>query len=154
MLFRPASGGRVEIAEALTKVWMQIAQNNQLPWVRSAVFDDGIIRSRGFYDVRLDFDDNMQGEVRITPLNSKNVVVDPDAEEYDPDYWNDVFSDHDLRTKYKERMEKALERLPAVRASIPESWWWVGQGVPANLSWERIFECLERCRREDFWDLP
>ena len=91
VLFRPASGGRVEIAEALTKVWMQIAQNNQLPWVRSAVFDDGIIRSRGFYDVRLDFDDNMQGEVRITPLNSKNVVVDPDAEEYDPDYWNDVF---------------------------------------------------------------
>ena len=91
VLFRPASGGTSEVADALTKVWMQIAQNNQLPWVRSTVFDDGIIRSRGFYDVRLDFDDNMQGEVRITPLNSKNVVIDPDAQEYDPDYWNDVF---------------------------------------------------------------
>ena len=91
VLFRPSSGGTAEVAEALTKVWMQIAQNNQLNWVRSGVFDDGIIRSRGFYDVRLDFSDNMVGEVRITQLNSKNVVIDPDAEEYDPDAWNDVF---------------------------------------------------------------
>jgi len=29
--------------------------------------------------------------VSITNLNSKNVVIDPDAEEYDPDFWNDVF---------------------------------------------------------------
>ena len=91
VVFRPAAGASAETADALTKVWMQIAQNNQLPWVRSQVFDDGIIRSRGFYDVRLDFTDSMQGEVRITALNSKNVVIDPDAEEYDPDGWADVF---------------------------------------------------------------
>jgi hypothetical protein len=91
VLFRPAAGGIVEVADALSKVWMQIAQNNQLQWVRSQVFDDGIIRSRGFYDVRLDFSDSMLGEVRITNLNSKNVIIDPDAEEYDPDAWNDVF---------------------------------------------------------------
>ena len=91
VLFRPSTGAKPETADALSKVWMQIAQNNQLPWVRSQVFDDGIIRSRGFYDVRLDFTDNMQGEVRITQQNSKNVVIDPDAEEYDPDFWNDVF---------------------------------------------------------------
>ena len=91
ILFRPAVGANPETADALTKVWMQIAQNNQLPWVRSQVFDDGVIRSRGFYDVRLDFTDSMQGEVRITALNSKNVVIDPDAEEYDPDGWSDVF---------------------------------------------------------------
>lgn len=91
VLFRPSTGASAETAEALTKVWMQIAQNNQLPWVRSQVFDDGIIRSRGFYDVRLDFSDSMRGEVRITAQNSKNVVIDPDAEEYDPDSWSDVF---------------------------------------------------------------
>lgn len=90
VLFLPSSGSPHEVSEALTKVWMQIAQNNQLPWLRSDVFADGIIRSRGFYDVRLDFDDSMQGEVRIEKLNSKNVVIDPDAEEYDPDTWNDV----------------------------------------------------------------
>lgn len=91
VLFRPAAGGNADVADALSKVWMQISQNNQLPWVRSEVFADGLVRSRGFYDVRLDFNDSMQGEVRITQLNSKNVVIDPDAEEYDPDSWNDCF---------------------------------------------------------------
>lgn len=90
-LFRPASGAATDqIAEALTKVWMQIAQNNQLPWARSDLFCDGLIRSRGFLDVRLDFTDSMIGEVRIDNLNSKNVLIDPDAEDYDPDKWNDV----------------------------------------------------------------
>lgn len=91
ILFRPAAGAPSGTADALSKVWMQISQNNQLPWIRSEVFCDGLVRSRGFYDVRMDFNDSMQGEVRITQLNSKNVVIDPDAEEYDPDSWNDVF---------------------------------------------------------------
>ena len=90
VIFRPSNGATPDTADALTKVWMQISQDNQLPWVRSDVFADGIIRSRGFYDVRLDFDEQMQGKVKIAQLNSKNVIVDPDAEEYDPDYWNDV----------------------------------------------------------------
>jgi hypothetical protein len=90
-LFRPASGAATAaVAEALTKVWMQIAANNQLTWARSDLFCDGLIRSRGFLDVRLDFTDSMIGEVSITNLNSKNVVIDPDAEDYDPDRWNDV----------------------------------------------------------------
>lgn len=91
VLFRPAAGASADTADALSKVWMQISQNNQLPWVRSEVFSDGLVRSRGFYDVRIDFNDSLQGEVRIAQLNSKNVVIDPDAEEYDPDSWNDVF---------------------------------------------------------------
>jgi hypothetical protein len=89
--FQPKSGSPAETAEALNRVWMHIAQQNQLSWVRSDVFADGLIRSRGFYDVRLDFDDNVFGEVRIDKLNPKNVVVDPDAEDYDPDRWEDVF---------------------------------------------------------------
>jgi hypothetical protein len=92
VLFRPANGAPSETADALSKVWMQISQNNQLPWVRSDVFADGLIRGRGFYDVRLDFTDAMEGEVRIALLNSKNVIIDPDAKEYDPDQWNDVFT--------------------------------------------------------------
>ncbi len=92
VLFRPKNGSPVEVAEALTKVWMYISQENQLPWVRSDLFCDGIIRSRGFLDVRMQFDDSMKGEVKITNENSKNVVIDPDADSYDPDQWNDVFT--------------------------------------------------------------
>lgn len=90
--FRPRNEGATQdIADVLTKVFLQIDDNNQLTWVRSDVFADGIITSRGFYDVRLDFSDSVQGEVRITQLNPKNVLIDPDGEEYDPDKWNDVF---------------------------------------------------------------
>ena len=114
VLFRPSSGSPAEVSEALTKVWMQIAQNNQLPWVRSDVFADGIIRGRGFYDVRLGFNDSMQGEVRITQLNSKNVLIDPDAEEYDADSWADVFvtkwmSHNDIAVLYSEEAAEELK---------------------------------------------
>lgn len=107
-LFRPADSVSTDaVAEALTKVWMQVAQNNQLPWARSEMFCDGLIRSRGFVDMRLDFTDNMRGEIAITNLNSKNVVIDPDAEEYDPDKWMDVFTTkwlcpQDIATLYSE----------------------------------------------------
>lgn len=89
--FKPRNEGATsEVAHALTKVFMQIADNNQLPWVRSDVFADGIVTSRGYFDVRLDFTDSLRGEVRIEQLNPKNVLIDADADEYDPDKWNDV----------------------------------------------------------------
>lgn len=88
--YRPKSGAPSENADVLNKTWTSIGDANQLQWVRSDVFADGLIRSRGFYDARIEFDDNMYGEVRITKLNSKNVVIDPDAEDVDPDTWNDV----------------------------------------------------------------
>ena len=90
--FLPRSGAPVETAETLTKVFRQIADSNQLDWKRSDVFCDGIISSRGFFDTRLDFTDSMSGEVRIMRLNPKNVLIDPDAEDYDPDTWNDVMT--------------------------------------------------------------
>lgn len=89
--FKPRNeGASAEVADALTKVFMQIGDNNQLPWTRSDVFCDGIIGSRGYYDVRLDFTDSLRGEVRIEQLNPKNVLIDSDADEYDPDKWSDV----------------------------------------------------------------
>ena len=116
VLFRPASGAKPETAEALSKVWMQISQDNQLPWVRSDIFADGIIRSRGFYDVRLNFDDQMQGRIDISQLNSKNVIIDPDAQEYDPDLWNDVIvtkwlTPQDIHILYSDEAGKHFETI-------------------------------------------
>lgn len=114
VLFKPSYGSPQETADALNKVWMQIAQNNQLQWVRSELFADGAIRGRGFLEVKLDFNDAMQGEVRITNLNSKNVVVDPDAEEYDPDTWSDVhitkwLTAQDIAVTYSEEDAEILK---------------------------------------------
>lgn len=88
--FQPRDNGSIDVAEALTKVYRQISDNNQLEWKRSDMFCDGVITSRGFIDVRLRFTDTMVGEVDINSLNPKNVLIDADAESYDPNEWNDV----------------------------------------------------------------
>ena len=91
VVFRPTGlGADATTAEALTKVWTHIAQENDLPWVRSEVFVDGCVRGRGFFDVRLDFTDNVHGAVKIANVNSKNVIIDPDADQYDPKTWSEV----------------------------------------------------------------
>lgn len=90
--FRPRSGAPDKTAEILTKVFKQISDNNQLDWKRSDMFADGIITSRGFLDVRIAFNDSLQGEVVIDNLNPKNVICDPDGEDYDPDTWKEVFT--------------------------------------------------------------
>ena len=121
--FRPKSGAPAQNADTLNKLWMSTADNNQLQWVRSDVFADGLIRSRGFYDARIEFNDNMMGEVRITKLNSKNVVIDPDAEEYDPDHWNDIFI-----TKWLTPMDIELlyskEAADELRAKTSSNYLW------------------------------
>jgi hypothetical protein len=114
--FQPRSGASIETAEILTKVFRQISDANQLDWKRSDVFCDGIISSRGFFDLRLDFTDSMMGEARIIRLNPKNVLVDPDAEDYDPDEWNDVMTTkwmtwQDIEMLYgKDKAEKLKNR--------------------------------------------
>lgn len=89
--FRPRSGADPTSAEILSKVFKQISDNNQLDWKRSDMFADGVITSRGFLDVRMSFDDTISGEVAISNINPKNVVIDPDADQLDPDTWNDLF---------------------------------------------------------------
>lgn len=90
--FRPRAGSSADTADALNKVFKQIADTNQLNWLRSQMFDDGVITSRGFLDVRMDFTRTLQGEVKYSVWNPKNVLIDPDGEEMDPDTWNDVFT--------------------------------------------------------------
>lgn len=120
VFYPKGKSGSVEVANALTKLYMHIGEANNLEFVRSNVFDDGVIRSRGFFDVRMDFSDNINGEVRITQLNSKNVLIDPDAQEFDPDEWNDVIvtkwmAPEDIGILYS---EAAAETLRARDASV------------------------------------
>jgi hypothetical protein len=111
--FRPARDGEQQVADALTKVWLQIQNNNRLEWRESNMFDDGAITSRGFFDLRLDFTDNIFGEARITVPNPLNIVIDPDAEEYDPDFWKEVFltkwfSLDDIENNYGKDVRKVV----------------------------------------------
>ena len=58
-----------ETANVLTKLMKQIADANNLTKIRSNMFFDGQVTSRGFLDARIAFDDNMRGAVRYALLN-------------------------------------------------------------------------------------
>lgn len=89
--FRPRGQGANEaIGTALSKVAMQVADNNKLRWKESDVFADGMIRSRGYFEIMINFDDSMKGEIRIGHLDPCDVIPDPDAKSYNPDDWADV----------------------------------------------------------------
>ncbi len=89
--FKPRGSGVQEISEVLTKLYMQISDNNKLEWVESQVFADGLIQDRGWFDVRIDFSDHIKGEVRIEQKDPLDILIDPDAKQYDPKTWNEIF---------------------------------------------------------------
>jgi len=68
--------------------------------------------------------------------------------------WNRVFGDHVERERYQARMKSLLSKLGDIRVSIPLSWWHFAEDVPADVTWDEIVACLERCYREDFWTTP
>lgn len=91
IMFQPGIGGEQETADALSKLWLHISYNNNLDALEEQVFDSGAICSRGFYDVRMDFRDHLRGDVSISYLSPRSVVIDCDATSYDPDDWGELF---------------------------------------------------------------
>jgi hypothetical protein len=89
--FKPR-GGDSDLFKAtiLSKVAMQVADLCALHWNETQVFSDGLIQQRGYFDVRMSFDENTKGEIVVGTLDPLDVVPDPDAKSYDPDKWGDV----------------------------------------------------------------
>jgi hypothetical protein len=119
--FKPLKDASQESATVMNKVYLQIANENKMDWIEANVADDGFITGRGFYDVRVEFDENMKGQVNIKSLNPRNVLIDSDAEEYDPDTWKDVIVTRwmtlqDIELNYgkdkAERIRKGGNSLP------------------------------------------
>jgi len=88
--YLPKGDAEQATADALTKLGIQIQDANKFDYVESQVFADGVIEERGYYDIRMDFTDNVQGDIRITSVDPRTVVLDPDAREYHPDTWSEV----------------------------------------------------------------
>ena len=88
--FKPRRNATRQVAGILNKLSMQIAHANRYKYIEMMVASDGLIQDRGYFDVRMDFSDHMQGEVKIASLDPGTVLLDPDAKEYDPKTWNEV----------------------------------------------------------------
>lgn len=89
--FTASRHGTKETAFALGAITRAILNDNAFDETEESVFADGVITDRGFYDIRLDFEKNIQGEVKITAEDGVDIVIDPEAKEYDPATWNEVF---------------------------------------------------------------
>jgi len=112
--FKPRRNTNNETAEVLTKLYMQIADNNKLDWLEQQVFSDGLIMDgRGYFDVRVDFSDHIEGEVRITAKDPLDILIDPDAKNADPKTWNEVFETKWMTLDEIEEMygQKQAEKL-------------------------------------------
>jgi len=113
--FKPTGNGTQEIANVLNKLYLQISANNKLDWLEGTVFADGLIQDRGYFDVRIDFTDHIQGEVRISTKDPLDILIDPDAKEYDPKTWNEIFE-----TKWMslDQIEEQYGQKPADRLRV------------------------------------
>jgi hypothetical protein len=122
--FSPARGGVTDLAEgALTPLARHIQDDNDYTFVEGEVVADGLILDRGFFDIRMDFDLDKRGEVRIDSLDPLTVLPDPASGSYDPRKWREVIVTRwmtldDVEAEYGEKHRKAVEQF--ARASRPD----------------------------------
>ena len=108
-------GASSATAEMLTRlIDIILDENNYHTSVEPQLFDDGNIETRGFLDVRMDYSENVLGEIRITTQDPRMVVIDPDAREYDPETWTELFIErwmslNDIEDYYGKAARQKLE---------------------------------------------
>lgn len=90
--YKPRGVDDQDISDVLTKLTMFIVDQNKFPWLESQVFADGMIQQRGYFDIRMDFSENGNGDIKMTSLDPLDVIPDPDGKHYDPDQWQDVMT--------------------------------------------------------------
>lgn len=91
MTYVPKGGqSSEERAKTLSKVVKHSLENTKYRWQETDGFIDGLIMQRGYMDLRMDYEDNDEGEIKIRTFDPRDVVPDPDAKSYDPDDWHDV----------------------------------------------------------------
>ena len=131
--YKPREAGEQDISDVLTKLGMFIVDQNKFPWLESQVFSDGMIQQRGYFDIRMDFDENFFGEVRIETLDPLGVIPDPDAKDYDPSKWSDVITTKwmlisDIKETYGTKKFKEVQRDLESEPDFGDD----GQGVGRN----------------------
>lgn len=121
MVFKPAKGATAPTATALSKLMMHVQDSNHYRWGEQTVFADGMIEERGYFDIRMDFKENIRGEVSIKTRNPRYVIPDPEAEDYDPKTWNEVtliewMTLDDIQMNYGKSAREKLEGYVAAGA--------------------------------------
>lgn len=116
VVYRPRDYGDENTAYALNAITRSILAATHFDDTEEDVFADGIISGRGYYDVRMSFEKNLQGEVVITSEDPIDVIPDSEAKSADPATWNEVFISRwltldEIGAEYGWEKVEGLERL-------------------------------------------
>jgi hypothetical protein len=72
-----------DVAEVMTQIEKILAKASHQEFVDAEVFLDGLIGGRGYFDTRLDWENNDLGERKTVGLDPFTVYPDPDCSTYD-----------------------------------------------------------------------
>lgn len=72
-----------DTADVLGMIVKSVSNSNLMQFTDSDVFYDGIIGGRGWWDMRLNFEDNDFGDIKIIDNDPFSIYVDPDCTTYD-----------------------------------------------------------------------
>lgn len=89
--FAPTASGNSDGADVRDALWLDVQNFNKLNFLESDNYTRGLITSRAYYDIRVDFNESMQGNVSIRPKRPQDVILDPSFLDYDPCEWPQVF---------------------------------------------------------------
>ncbi len=83
--FMPTSDSQSseDVADVLNNVFKSEANRCDLNYTDTDVFADGLSTGRGFWDITLDFEDNILGEQKIVSKDPFSIFIDPDTQHYD-----------------------------------------------------------------------
>lgn len=103
-------------AKVRDAIWLDVQNQNALDFVESEVYEKGLIMSRAYYDVRMDYSQSIHGDIRIRSRRSQDVVLDPSVDQYDPDEWPQVWtrrwvSASDIKQRYGKDIHKHLAHI-------------------------------------------
>ena len=76
-------------AKLMSKVVRQTLDNAKWRQRETDACLDGLIQQRGYIDVRMCYQNNDMGNVALRVIDPLDGIPDPDATDYDPDYWAD-----------------------------------------------------------------
>lgn len=144
----PRKGGLGIVADLLTELAKYAEDMSNGIYIRSAVFYDGIISSKGFMNLDIKYDeDPFNGEIIVDNNNSFDICEDPNNTKYDLNngkyvinsYWGDKEQIKLIYPKSKTELDNLkyddldsldTERLPGedktpdkFKARLRETWW-------------------------------
>lgn len=121
IIVRPRGfGADDESAKVMGKTVKYVADDTKLHWRETEVFSNGVIMQRGYYDIRMDFSENVMGEIIARSVDPLDVMPDPDARSYDPEDWADVTIDRWMTLNHIEQSFGAEARKAVENFETPE----------------------------------